>query len=43
MTPPDPPKRGKKIPFEFTFKHFVISIVLFILMLVALYVVEMAG
>ena len=40
--PPDPPTREQKIPFEFTFKHFVISIVLFILMLVVLYVLEMA-
>ena len=43
MTPPDPPTREKKIPFEFTFKHFVIFMVLFVLMLVVLYVVEMAG
>ena len=43
MTPPDPPTREKKIPFEFTFKHFVIFMVLFILMLVVLYVVETAG
>lgn len=42
MTPPDPPTRGKKIPFKFTFKHFMISIVLFNLMLAGITLVEMA-
>ena len=40
---PERPTRGKKIPFEFTFKHFVIFMVLFILMLVILYIVETAA
>lgn len=40
MTPPDPPKREKKIPFKFTFKHFVIFMVLFILMLAGITIVE---
>ena len=40
MTPPDPPKREKKIPFKFTFKHFVIFMVLFILMLAGITFVE---
>ena len=43
MTPPDPPTREKKIPFEFTWKHLVIFMVLFVLMLIILYVVEMAA
>ena len=39
MTPSDPPKR-KKTPFKFTFKHFVIFMVLFILMLAGITIVE---
>lgn len=33
MTPPDPPTRGKKIPFKFTFKRLVILLALFIAIL----------
>ena len=44
---PDPPTRGKKIDVKISNRRFVIyfilSIVLFILMLIILSVVEMAG
>ena len=40
---PERPTRGKKIPFKFTFKHFAIFMVLFVLMLVAITLVEMAA